>query len=459
MLKRTISLVLSLVLVVACLAGCDGTTNGKVSIKIGSWPGEGSTEATIKEYENKLASMNSTYPDIEIIKDTSSFDVKSFAIKASSGQLSNLYNPHYTEVEKIVNSGYAKDLTKYMEENGYLQKLNPALAELLTIDGKIWAVPKTCTVLGLACNKELFKQAGLVDENGTPIFPKTYEELTQTAIKIKEKTGKPGMVICSTKGQGGWYLTMMSMAFGVNFVEQQGDKYIAAFNTPEFVETLQFIYDLKWKHNVLPDNAFIDRVEQRKLYATNQAAMTIDAPPGHVYITKYGMDRNNICFARVPAGKAGRVALIGGVLYMVSPETTDEQLDAIFKWIDISGEGPNLTDEIAKNLEDTYALTASEGRVVTSKNMMDIWVNSDILDKQKELGEKYKNVDDANFNDYFGFEDVIIKPEVSPCAQQLYTILDGGIQEILTNKDVDLAKLAETMCNDFQVNHLDKWED
>ena len=144
---------------------------------------------------------------------------------------------------------------------------------------------------------------------------------------------------------------------------------------------------------------------------------------------------------------------------MVSPETTDEQLDAIFKWIDISGEGPNLTPEIEKTLEETYKTTAQEGKAVTSRNMMDIWVNSEIIDKQNELRSKYNNVNDANFEDYFSFEDVVIRPEVSPCAQQLYSILDGGIQEILTNKKVDIKKLAASMCNDFQVNHLNKWED
>ena len=462
MLKKIVSIFLALTIAAACFAGCTKSrenSDGKVSIKIGSWPGEGSLESTIEKYENRLATMNKVYPNIEILKDTTAFDVKSFAIKASSGQLPNLYTPHYTEVAKIVNSGYAKDLTDFLEKNGYLKNLNPALTELLTIDGKIWAVPETCSVQGLSCNKALFKEAGLVDENGIPIFPKTYEELAQTAVKIKEKTGKAGIVICSNKNQGGWYFTMLAMGFGVNFVEKKGDKYFAAFNTPEFIEALQYIYDLKWKYDVLPENGFIDRTEQRKLFATNQAAMTFDYPPCHPYVVKYGVNMDDVCFCRIPGGKGGRVALIGGVLYMVSPETTDEQLDAIFKWIDISGQGPHLTEEVEKSLEEEYASTAAEGRIVTSNNMMDIWVNSDIVKKQKELRSKYNNVNDANFEDYFSFEDVIIKPEVSPCAQQLYTILDGGIQEIFTNKNVDIEKLAKDMCNDFQVNHLDKWED
>lgn len=462
MLKRTLVLMMCAALAISNFAGCNGKnkeSGEKISIKIGSWPGDGASQASIDNYEKRLAAMNEAYPDIEIVKDTSSFDVKSFAIKASSGQLPNLYQPYYTEVEKIVNAGYAKDLTSYMEKNGYLQKLNPALAELLTVDDKIWAVPMTCSVQGLSCNKELFKQAGLVDENGIPLFPQNYEELRKSAITIKEKTGKNGMVICSTNGNGGWFFSMLAMDFGVDFIKKKDDKYISNFNTQEMINACQFVYDLKWKDNVLPDNGFVDRVEQRKLFATNQAAMTFDAPPCDPYITKYAMNPDDICFGRVPACDGGRVALVGGTLYMVSPETTDEQLDAIFKWIDISGEGPNLTPEIEKTLEDKYATMDADGLIVTGRNMMDIWVNSDIVDKQKELRAKYNNVNDANFEDYFSFKDVIIRPEVSPCGQQLYTVLDGGIQEILTNKNVDIKQLVKKMNDDFQTNHLDKWED
>ncbi len=50
---------------------------------------------------------------------------------------------------------------------------------------------------------------------------------------------------------------------------------------------------------------------------------------------------------------------------------------------------------------------------------------------------------------------VNFRPEEPICAQELYGILDGCIQEVLTNKDADCAALLEKANSDFQSNYLD----
>ncbi len=459
MLKRTVTVLMCCALIISCIGcGKKESSGGKVSIRVGGWPADTATDAVKEKYQSRLEAMKKAYPDIEVIPDTTGVDVKTFAVKASSNQLPDLYQSHFTEITKNVLSGYAKDLTPYMKKNGYAKNLNPALTDLVSFENKIWAIPVAANVLGLSCNVELFRQAGLLDEKGVPIFPKTYDELTETAVKIKEKTGKSGMVICTTNGQGGWYFTMLANGFGVKFITKDGDKYKASFNSPECIAALEYIRDLKWKYNVLPENSFMDRVEQRKLIATKQAAMSFDTPPVDPYITKYGMNKDDVSFARVPAGKNGRVALLGGQVYMMDADVTDEQIDAIFKWIDISGEGPNVSEEAKKSLDENYAALNKDGLIVTGRNLLDIWVNDELVKAQTELRAKYTNVDDNKFADYYGFEDVAIKLEEYPCAQQLYQVLDAGLQEIMTNKNCDIKKLVKEMNNNFQVNHLDKWE-
>jgi len=47
-----------------------------------------------------------------------------------------------------------------------------------------------------------------------------------------------------------------------------------------------------------------------------------------------------------------------------------------------------------------------------------------------------------------------LQAEEPVCAQGLYGILDGCIQEVMTNKDADCAKLIEKAASDLQVNYL-----
>jgi len=73
-----------------------------------------------------------------------------------------------------------------------------------------------------------------------------------------------------------------------------------------------------------------------------------------------------------------------------------------------------------------------------------------------EAQAPYVNIPMENCQSGLDLSDVTIKPEEPVCCQQLYAVLDKCIQEVLTNEDADVAKLVETACKDFQVNHLDK---
>ena len=58
------------------------------------------------------------------------------------------------------------------------------------VNGKVYYVNASQTVYGLIYNKDLFKKAGLVDENGEPTPPKTTKELVEYAKKLTDKKNK-----------------------------------------------------------------------------------------------------------------------------------------------------------------------------------------------------------------------------------------------------------------------------
>ena len=60
------------------------------------------------------------------------------------------------------------------------------------------------------------------------------------------------------------------------------------------------------------------------------------------------------------------------------------------------------------------------------------------------------------YNDFLAnMGDCELRAEEPVCAQELYSVLDNCIQEVLTNKDADCSVLLEKANSDFQKNYLD----
>ena len=454
--KKVISLALATVALGSAmmLSGCS-EDNGRTKISIGDWPADTDSNAAV--YQQYKDTMQELYPDIEIVPDTSTGNTTSYITRAISGQLPNLYVISYTEANNIIENGFCADITEASKKFNFAESLNPLVLNKVSKDGKVYGIPQTAYALGLACNKEMFIKAGLVNPDGTLMYPQTYEELAQFAAKIKEKTGKAGIMFPTMNNQGGWIFSNVAWSFGVDFMEQDKDgKWKATFNTQECIDALQYIKDLKWKYDVLPDNTFIGIEEERKLFASNQAAMYIIHPTERMLVKNYNMNKDNICFARVPAGPAGRYTLMGGNFYAISPESTSEQIDAIFKFLEVKGHSPKVTDEIREASAIALEHDKNENVPVMREPALSLWVNDERVAMNSELRAIYANVPEENFADYSSFADVSLREEEPVCAQELYSILDAGIQQVLTDKNADCAAIVKQMASDFQKNHLDK---
>ncbi|MBO5059468.1 MAG: extracellular solute-binding protein [Clostridia bacterium] len=455
--KKTGAVALSAIMACAALAGCGGKDNGKLSVAIGNWP-DPANEASYAAAQENETNFEKLYPDVDIVPDSYSFDSKTFNVKASGNQLPNMFNTHYTDVQQIIKAGYALDITDKMTERGYAQAMSPDLLELVSDEnGRIYGIPMQSGAYaqGLYINKELFRQAGLENADGSFKIPATYEELAETAKIIKDKTGKAGFVMGTSSNCGGWYFMNIAWSYGVQFMEQDSDgKWTATFDTQEMYDALQLVYDMKWKYNVLPDNTVIDQAEQLKLYATNQAAMMISSPPQDSLVSKYGMNKDNAHVVSIPAGPKGKFSQMGGTVVMASTNTTEEQLDVIFDWLDFKGQGPEFTETAESTLRSSLEAKREANNIILPCSAFKVWVNDDRTEKENALYAEYTNVQASDYDKYFAFDGVQIKAEEPVCAQELYSVLDGVIQEIITNKDADIPALVKTAANDFQLNHL-----
>ncbi len=454
--KQLISIGLAAIMLAAA-SGCGGNKEqkGKINLSVGLWPDETQGEALTKQNAMKDEFMAAN-PDINILGDTYKYDTKTFTMKASANQLPNMYKPWFTEIQQIIKQGYAADITDVMKKYKFDTELNSELIKLVTgEDGKIYGIPTDAYVLGLYVNKDIFKQAGLVNADGSVKYPDTWQELAEYSQIIKEKTGKAGYVIPTTNNCGGWQFLNIAWAYGVEFEKQRDDgTWEATFDTQEARDALQFIKDLKWKYNAFLDDTVISQDDMYKYFGSGQAAMMLREPPFSGY--SWGLANEAISCTKLPKGPAGRFAQMGGNVWMFSKNSTPEQIDAGFKWLEFTGFAPEMSAEQENNYRTDCETTVENHGVVIEREGFEVWTNPETLEKRRSIRKEFANVDYNDYKTYFEADDVTVHLEPAACAQQLYAILDKCIQEVITNENADVAKLISEANQDFQVNHLDK---
>ena len=234
--KKILCAVLSFAMLTS-LAGCGNgnkgrTEDGKIAISTSGWPDPDSPSYP-KALEREQA-FEEANPDVDLEGDTWTFDLKTFYPKAESGTLPTIYRCNFTEIQRIIDGEYAADITKVLKKRGYEGKFSKKVEAVISKDGKFYSFPISTYILGLAVNMDLFKEAGLVETDGTPKQPKDWYEMAEFAEQIKEKTGKDGFVMPTMNNAGGWIFTVIAWSFGTEFMKQDKDgKWIATFDSPE----------------------------------------------------------------------------------------------------------------------------------------------------------------------------------------------------------------------------------
>lgn len=460
-LVKAVGLMTAAALSVSILGACgkkaanDKDDQGRTILTVGLWPDrEGTALTTIEDRKTRFEKDN---PDVVIERDYWSFDRKTFYAKAAGGTLPTYFRAQFTEVEEMGRAGYAADLSESMKKYGYLDNINPAVLKCVTSNDKIVAVPSKTAIMGLSYNVDLFEKAGLMESDGTPKQPKDWNEVVEFAKQIKEKTGKSGFVLPTANNNGGWIFTSIAWSFGAKFMEQQADgTWKATFNTPEAAEALQWVKDLKWKYDLLPANTLIDGEEWYRVFGTGNAGMSIMAGDYPNRVISYGMQPEQIGIMATPAGPKAHVTLLTGEIHAVSSKATDDQIDAAMRWIKTISTY-EATDEFKKNTEESIKQDLEDGKLVGIK-VFSPWKNDTSAVKyEHELIDKYANANPNHvrlYNEFVANCPIEIRPEEPMCCQELYSVLDNCIQEVLTNENADCAAVLEKANSDFQQNYL-----
>ncbi len=174
-------------------------------------------------------------------------------------------------------------------------------------------------------------------------------------------------------------------------------------------------------------------------------------------VVSFGMTPDQLGIMAMPRGPKQHVTLMGGGVWNVKGGSTEDQIDAAIRWIELTT-NYKATDDFITNKRNSLKNDVEAGKLVGIKSMS-VWSqNAESVKAENSLIDEYANSNINHvklYNDFVADCPAKIQPEEPVCAQKLYATLDNCIQEVLVNKDADCAAVLEKANADFHVNYLD----
>ncbi len=140
-------------------------------------------------------------------------------------------------------------------------------------NGKCYTVPYNATTRGLIYNKDMFRAAGLVDENGEPTPPKTLDEMREYAKILTNPEKKEYGIVYPAKWAG-WYgedILNMSMASG-SYMDGYNPKD-ATFDYTKMAPVMKTIMGIKADGSYYPGAENLDNDPARARFAEGGIGM------------------------------------------------------------------------------------------------------------------------------------------------------------------------------------------
>ena len=434
--KQLLSLALIAALTTTMFAGCGSSGDkdsakkkaekeGKTVLSLGIWPSADLVD-DVKNFEKYAKTMNEQHSDVYVEPASYTYATDTFVSLAESGNCPTIFQTWFTEPKKLIKQGLVADVTDILKERGWIDDMSPSVLSLMSDEnGHVYGVPRDAYALGLMCNVELFEEAGLVDDNGIPKFPQTWDELAKDAKIIKDKTGAAGLCLLAKDNSGGWHFSNIAWCFGATLCTDNGDgTYTSHLDSTEAVAAMEYVYDLKWKYDVLTA-----------------------AQPTQVN----GLPTDKLAMGAIPAGPNGdQYSLTGGTPYMFSKDATKEEINAALDFLEIMGKSPVVNDTSIEGKQADAANRVSNGVPVIKS--FPCWINQDYVDAEQKVIDEYKNVDSALYDSYFektGAEGNL-RAEEPGDTQSMYKELTKVLQEVVTKKDCNVEELMKTANENYQ---------
>jgi ABC-type glycerol-3-phosphate transport system substrate-binding protein len=397
----------------------------------------GSTQAAFNEFDNKVAQFEAANPGISVRGVQYQWLPATFAAKLAAGTLPTVFTVPFTDGRALGDNGQLANLTKYAQAEPYYKDFNPAvIAEGIDSKKQVIAIPTAAYAQALSYNRALFSQAGLNPNKP----PTTWSQLEADAKQISQKTGKAGYAeMGASDNTAGWIFTTVTDALGGRVETGIGTKAKATFNTPQAIQALGMLKQMRWGDNSMGANFGLSWGTMNQAFAAGQIGMFISG--SDVYTNMVQADNINPSIyglAPLPLAKSKTAGVLGGgTLAAVSPKANPAQIAAAMKWISFFYMDKLINRKAA--IQDAKTLIKNKQPVGVPELPV---FNQAIYNRNQKWIKPYINVplsQFAPFNNGIFSENVIPEPESA--TQAIYGALDPVVQAVFSNQGSDASSL------------------
>lgn len=281
-MKKLLALLTALLIALSCLSGCGGADSKKKKpsadkndITITVWSGDGGAQAVWEELVDDWNDTEGREKNI-FIKWETVMDASQLDVAFQNDTLPDIIGVgSHIQSEKIRKAGKEIPLEDLPGGKEFLEEYDqPGIEGVTMFDGKQYGVRRKATTAGLVYNKDLFKKAGIVDENGEAKAPTTVAEVREYAKKIQALGGKVyGFAFPLKFGLGYTVNTLTQNSFDIKNPVSKTDLDAKTVSLVGYKDRYQWILDMKKDGTVFPAAEALDNDTARSYFASGIIGM------------------------------------------------------------------------------------------------------------------------------------------------------------------------------------------
>ncbi|MFJ6615346.1 extracellular solute-binding protein [Streptomyces sp. NPDC091289] len=378
-------------------------------------------------FEQDVKAFEKEHPKIRIDAREGQMDPKTFSAKLAGGQLEDVYYVYFTDPAGLIQRRQGAEITEHVKDMPYFKDVKSEFLDVFTgPDGGLYGLPNGQYSLGLIYNRALFEKAGLDPDEP----PTTWEGVREAAKKITALgDGTVGYADYSKNNQGGWHFTSWVYSMGGDIALRKDGKWKAAFDSEAGRDALRTLHDMRWTDKSMGTRQLLQIDDVQKMMGSGKLGMYMAGPDNIPTIVKqFERKYSEYGVAAMP----GEATLGGGNGFMFNPKASPEKIKAGIEWVQWKYLNPDRTE-----FEDKRA----SGNDVPIGLPLDRLFNGAAEAEQARAHAKYANVPQDNYRPFVERNAQIDQKVEPPNAQQIYTVLDGVMQAVLTKEDADLDQV------------------